>query len=73
MDKENKEVKSKNENFFFGIKKNIFFLDLISFLTDDGYRISNKKLKMSHKVELVFTRFFLTKRLINQDIDPEGP
>jgi len=34
MDKENKEVKSKNENFFFGIKKNIFFLGLVSFLTD---------------------------------------
>jgi len=34
MDKENKEGKSKNENFFFGIKKNILFLGLVSFLTD---------------------------------------
>ena len=34
MDKENKEVKSENESLFFGIKKNILFLGLVSFLTD---------------------------------------
>ena len=34
MDKENKEDKSRNESLFFGIKKNIFFLGLVSFLTD---------------------------------------
>jgi MFS family permease len=34
MYKENKEDKSRNESLFFGIKKNIFFLGLVSFLTD---------------------------------------
>jgi MFS family permease len=34
MDKEIKEDKSRNGSLFFGIKKNIFFLGLVSFLTD---------------------------------------